>query len=106
MTRLKQGKRVPAEAVITRMQAIANPARLEIMALIENREFTAGDIAYQLEKSQSLTAYHLGILVVTGLLVRRSVGRYRYYRLASVDVSILAATVNRLVGKNYDPIIS
>lgn len=106
MKQSKQVKHVPAAVRTTRLQAIANPSRLEIMALIEDREFTAGDVAYQLEKSQPLTAYHLGILVATGLLVRRRVGRYRYYRLASVDVSILAAAVSRLVGENYDPIIS
>lgn len=83
----------------TRLQAIANSARLEIMALIEDQEFTAGDIAHQLEKSQPLTAYHLGILVESGLVKRRTVGRHRFYCLASADVSILAATVNRLVGE-------
>lgn len=103
---VKQSKHVSAAAGITRLQAISNPSRLEIIALIEDREFTAGDIASQLEKSQPLTAYHLGILVATGLLLRRRVGRYRYYRLASVDVSILATAISRLVGENYDPIIS
>ena len=54
-------KQVKIAPKLTRLQAMANPARLEIIALIEDRELTAGDIAHQLEKSQPLTAYHLAI---------------------------------------------
>lgn len=96
---MKQAKMATQLTQLSRLQAMANPARLEIIALIEDREFTAGDIAHQLEKSQPLTAYHLAILVADGLLLQRKAGRYRYYRLASVDVSILSAAVSRLLGE-------
>ena len=88
-----------AEIKTSRLNAISDRSRLEIITIIEDREFTASDIAYHLEKSQSLTAYHLKILVAAGLLHRRSKGRFRYYRLASPDVSILSATVRRIIAE-------
>jgi DNA-binding transcriptional ArsR family regulator len=61
-------------------KAIAEPRRRQILALVRQRELSAGEIAASFDVSRPAVSQHLTVLRGAGLLSERRQGTSRYYR--------------------------
>jgi DNA-binding transcriptional ArsR family regulator len=62
------------------LDALAEPRRRDILALVRNRELAAGEIAANFDVSRPAISQHLGVLKHAGLVVERREGTRRLYR--------------------------
>lgn len=68
-------------------QALSDPARMQILWLLEQREeLCTCEFTELLALRQSRVSYHLRLLLETGLLVRHRRGTWSHYRLARSGV--------------------
>lgn len=75
-------------AIASVASLLGEPSRAAIvLALMDGRALPAGELAREAQLSAAATSLHLAKLVQGGLLVVRSEGRHRYFRLASDDVA-------------------
>ena len=78
--------------------AVAEPRRREILALLVLRELAVGDIVSAIGVDQPSVSKHLGVLRETGLVRVRRNGRHRLYSTNAVAIRPLhdwAATFER-----------
>jgi DNA-binding transcriptional ArsR family regulator len=78
--------------------AVAEPRRREILALLILRELAVGDIVSVIGVDQPSVSKHLGVLRETGLVRVRRNGRHRLYSTNAVAIRPLhdwAATFER-----------
>src|SRR6186713_3358244 len=71
-----------------RFQALADPTRLRIVALLRIMELSVGELAQVLGQSQPRVSRHLKILADAGVLQRRKEGSWVFLTLA--DASTVA----------------
>jgi DNA-binding transcriptional ArsR family regulator len=62
-------------------EALADPTRREIVAMLANRERSAGDIAGRFEMAGPSVSRHLKVLRESGLISYRQQAQSRLYRL-------------------------
>ena len=72
---------------------IAAPRRLRILALVWDRELSAGDIAGRFEVSWSAVSQQIRVLKDAGLLHERRAGNSRFYRADQAALGPLRAVV-------------
>ena len=60
-------------------QVLAEPRRREVLALVADRERTAGQIAERFDVSRQAISQHLRILLDGGLITERRAGTRRWY---------------------------
>ena len=78
-----------------RFQALADPTRLRILALLRIMELSVGELAQVLGQSQPRVSRHLKILADAGVLERRKEGSWVFLRLsASGQLEALFALVD------------
>ena len=63
-------------------QALADPTRLRILALLSSMELSVGELAQLLVQSQPRVSRHVRILSDSGLVGRRKEGSWVYLQLA------------------------
>jgi DNA-binding transcriptional ArsR family regulator len=68
--------------VARRMQAVAEPNRIRILKLLEQREATVQDLTDELATTHQNVSKHLGILYQSGIVSRRKDGTKVWYALA------------------------
>ena len=68
-------------------QALADPTRLRILALLRELELSVGELAQLLGQSQPRVSRHLKILVDAGVLERRKEGSWVFLTLARPDLA-------------------
>ncbi|HEV2595310.1 MAG TPA: metalloregulator ArsR/SmtB family transcription factor [Sphingomicrobium sp.] len=68
-----------------RFQALADPTRLRILALLRLMELSVGELAQVLGQSQPRVSRHLKILADAGVLERRKEGSWVFLTLAHAD---------------------
>ncbi|MEA3066884.1 MAG: hypothetical protein QOK41_291 [Sphingomonadales bacterium] len=68
-----------------RFQALADPTRLRIVALLRLMELSVGELAQVLGQSQPRVSRHLKILADAGVLERRKEGSWVFLTLAEAD---------------------
>jgi ubiquinone/menaquinone biosynthesis C-methylase UbiE len=68
-----------------RFQALADPTRLRIVALLRLMELSVGELAQILGQSQPRVSRHLKILADAGVLERRKEGSWVFLTLAEAD---------------------
>ena len=68
-----------------RFQALADPTRLRILALLRRMELSVGELAQVLGQSQPRVSRHLKILSDAGVLERRKEGSWVFLTLADTD---------------------
>jgi len=66
-------------------QALADPTRLRILALLRSMELSVGELAQVLGQSQPRVSRHVKILSDSGLVGRRKEGSWVYLQLADAD---------------------
>lgn len=71
-------------------QAIADPTRRAILALLMAQTRTAGAIAAEFQSTRSTISKHLQILKDCGLLSQREQGREMYYELKPENMKAIA----------------
>jgi DNA-binding transcriptional ArsR family regulator len=76
-------------------QAISDPSRRAMLDLLLERERPVGEIAEHFDLSFQGVSQHLGVLSQAGLVTRRKVGRYRYYRIDPVALEEVYDWVSR-----------
>ncbi len=91
-----------APDVTAGLQAIAEPSRARIVALLGRGEHCVCDIGEALEISPALVSHHLRVLRGTGLLRERRRGRWVYYSLELAAVDRLRAAVAGLLTPGDD----
>jgi DNA-binding transcriptional ArsR family regulator len=62
------------------LDALAEPRRREILALVRRRELAAGEIAAHFDVTRPAISQHLGVLKEAGLISERREGTKRIYR--------------------------
>src|SRR3954464_8568682 len=67
------------------IQALADPTRLRIVALLRLMELSVGELAQVLGQSQPRVSRHLKILADAGVLERRKEGSWVFLTLADLD---------------------
>jgi ubiquinone/menaquinone biosynthesis C-methylase UbiE len=68
-----------------RFQALADPTRLRIVALLRSMELSVGELAQVLGQSQPRVSRHLKILADAGVLERRKEGSWVFLTLAEAE---------------------
>src|SRR3954470_22547081 len=79
---------MPVTAVLPladRLQALADPTRLRILALLRIMELSVGELAQVLGQSQPRVSRHLKILADAGVLERRKEGSWVFLTLADAE---------------------
>jgi ubiquinone/menaquinone biosynthesis C-methylase UbiE len=86
----------PSSALASRFQALADPSRLRILALLRAMELAVGEIAQVLGQSQPRVSHHVRVLDEARLIERRKEGSWVYLRLApSAAPDVLFALADR-----------
>lgn len=93
-------ERAAAEALATRLGAVADPVRLQVLSIIANApsgEVCACDFVEPLGKSQPTVSHHLKVLAEAGLVEGDKRGRWIWYRLGKDAVGSLAGALGGVV---------
>jgi len=98
----------PSLAALARqLNALADPTRLAIVALLARREHCVCDLTAALRLPQSTCSHHLGVLKRAGLIRDRQDGRdgrWSYYSIAPEAAEALRAHVGTLLDlSGFDP---
>jgi ArsR family transcriptional regulator len=75
-----------AEPLLARLGALADPARLRLLALLERQELGVGELAEIVQLPQSSVSRHLKVLGEQGWIVSRSARTANLYRLANGEL--------------------
>lgn len=86
-----------APDVMASLQAIAEPTRARIVALLGHGEHCVCDVGDTLALSPALVSHHLRALRESGLLRERHSGRWVYYSLDLDALERLRAAVTKLL---------
>ena len=85
------------ESCTRRHKALANPARLRILAMLDSGELCACQIIAVLGLAPSTVSRHIAELRAAGLLTERKDGRWGHYaRAASADVDAVLEPIRRV----------
>jgi ArsR family transcriptional regulator len=86
-------QRADAERLSRVLKALADPARLRLLSLIQSApegEAAMSDLTAPLGLSQPTVSHHLRILTGAGLLEREKRGVWAYYRLVPSAIAAIA----------------
>lgn len=67
-------------------KALAHSKRLEILAALQARELTAGDIVARVGTTKGNISQHLAVMRQAGILATRRVGANVYYRVTNSKI--------------------
>jgi len=71
---------------LTRLKALANDVRFELLRLLSRGECCVCDLEAALQLPQSKVSYHLAVLRDAGLVVSEQRGKNAYYRLLAAPL--------------------
>lgn len=86
-----------APDILVALQAVAEPTRARIVALLGHGEHCVCDVGEMLRLSPALVSHHLRALRASGLLRERRSGRWVYYSLDLDRLASLRAAVDDLL---------
>lgn len=92
--------RASADVLATRLGAVADPVRLQVLSIIANAptgEVCACDFVEPLGKSQPTVSHHLKVLAEAGLVEGDKRGRWVWYRLGDEAISDLSNALGLVV---------
>jgi DNA-binding transcriptional ArsR family regulator len=84
------------------LQALAEPRRREILAVIGSGERSAGEIAGHFDITRPAISQHLAVLRAAGLVTERRAGTRRLYRARPQGVAEVRAWVDRFWREGLD----
>jgi len=77
-------------------QALAEPRRREVLALVAERERTAGEIAQRFDVTRQAVSQHVRMLLAAGLIEERREGARRWYRARPEGLQEVRAYVDAM----------
>lgn len=88
-------------------QALADPSRLRLLALLKEMELTVGELAQVLAQSQPRVSRHLKILADAGLIERRKEGSWVFLQLGQPALveplfALIEAAGDSQAGRQFD----
>ena len=83
--------RSSAEALAQLLKAVADPARLQLLALIRASESCACDLTEPLGLSQPTVSHHLKILTEAGLITREKRGTWAWFSVVPERLAEIAS---------------
>jgi DNA-binding transcriptional ArsR family regulator len=87
------------------LDALAEPRRREILALIRDRELAAGEIAANFDVTRSAISQHVGVLKQAGLVTERREGTRRLYRARPEGLAELRAFLDEFWSDRLDVLV-
>jgi DNA-binding transcriptional ArsR family regulator len=87
------------------LDALAEPRRREILALVRERELAAGEIAANFDVTRSAISQHVGVLKQAGLVVERREGTKRLYRARPEGLADLRAFLDEFWSERLDVLV-
>ncbi len=81
------------ERIATRLKAMGNPIRLEILHILEGGELSVSEILAKVGGSQGNISKHLGVLSSADLVSRRREGTNIFYSISDAAVFDICRTV-------------
>jgi DNA-binding transcriptional ArsR family regulator len=84
------------------LDALAEPRRREILALVRDRELAAGQIAANFDVTRPAISQHLGVLKQAGLVTERREGTKRLYRARPEGLTALRDFLDELWSDRLD----
>jgi DNA-binding transcriptional ArsR family regulator len=87
------------------LDALAEPRRREILALIRDRELAAGEIAANFDVTRSAISQHVGVLKQAGLVSERREGTKRLYRARPEGLADLRAFLHEFWSERLDVLV-
>jgi DNA-binding transcriptional ArsR family regulator len=88
---------VRSAALYPPLKALADETRLQILALLRDRELYAQEIVDRLHISQPAVSRHLNLMVAAGVLNIRREGNAKYYAINRDVLADLARALSSLV---------
>jgi DNA-binding transcriptional ArsR family regulator len=77
-------------------QVLAEPRRREVLALVSERERTAGEIAGRFDVTRQAVSHHLQVLLSAGLVRERREGARRWYSAQPEGLEDMRAYVDAM----------
>ena len=87
------------------LDALAEPRRRDILALIRDRELPAGEIAANFDVTRSAISQHVGVLKQAGLVTERREGTRRLYRARPEGLMELRAFLDEFWSDRLDALV-
>jgi DNA-binding transcriptional ArsR family regulator len=87
------------------LDALAEPRRRDILALIRDRELAAGEIAANFDVTRSAISQHVGVLKQAGLVTERREGTKRLYRARPEGLADLRAFLDEFWSERLDALV-
>ena len=84
------------------LDALAEPRRREILALVRDRELAAGEIAANFDVTRSAISQHVGVLKQAGLLSERREGTRRFFRVRPEGLADLRSFLDEFWSDRLD----
>ena len=83
------------------LKALGNPMRLQIIEMLQKKEYCFSDILENTGTIKSTLSQHLSIMVNTGLLHVRKDSRCNYYKLSSAKVAKACSLLREVLIANH-----
>lgn len=83
-------------------QALSSSVRRDILAMLKDKDMTAGDIAERLDVSKSTLSGHFNVLKAADLVVTERLGTTITYSLNTSVVEDLMSAVMHMLGSGED----
>lgn len=84
------------DVIATQLKAVSDPNRLKLLACLKKREVCACDFVDVLHISQPAVSQQLKKLKEAGIIVERSAGTWKHYRLNDVQPPYIQAIIDEL----------
>ncbi|MGB9978263.1 ArsR/SmtB family transcription factor [Methanobacterium sp.] len=74
--------------IVTLLKILSNPTRLQIILLLQKRDYCVCELVYLLKEKQNLISYNLGILKEHDIICSYSRSKNKYYKLNSNETAM------------------
>jgi Predicted transcriptional regulators len=81
--------RANIDEIVTLLKILSNPTRLQIILLLQKRDYCVCELVYLLKEKQNLISYNLGILKEHEIICSYSRSKNKYYKLNSDGTAML-----------------
>ncbi len=83
-----------SKEIAGKLKLLSNPARMEILLMLEQREHCMDEIARKLKAKKSAVSYHLGLLKKNGMACMKKRSRFAFYSLSQEGKEAIAVFKN------------
>jgi ArsR family transcriptional regulator, virulence genes transcriptional regulator len=83
-------------------KTLANPLRLKIINVLEDKERAAGYLLETIEISKANLSKHMGILIQKGVVQARKQGKNVFYRLTDERITRACTLMREVMIKNLE----